>query len=314
MFTRTRPTFFALLLVLASLLISIIKGSIPVSLYQLFFEHQGHFGSIFLKLRLERAVNAFICGGLLALAGSLMQLLLQNPLADPYVLGASSGAALFTLLMMLFGVSESWYIGGAWAGSILTILFILLLAKKHRWQTNSLLLSGIAMACFYSACISFVLIISPSYQLHNMLFWLTGDLNGSHFSWVSTAILLFGMLACYLLAPGLNILSRGEMEARALGLATRHYRFAIYLLSSLFTAAAVTLAGCIGFIGLLIPHFIRRLTGFDHRILLPVSMLTGGSLLMIADTLARTSFAPIQLPVGILLAMIGVPAFIWMMK
>lgn len=314
MFTKSRPTFFALLLVLTSLTISIIKGSIPLPLYQLFFEHQGHFGSIFLTLRLERALNAFTCGGLLALAGSLMQLLLQNPLADPYVLGASSGAALFTLLMMYFGVSATWYIAGAWAGSILTILLILLLAKKHRWQTHSLLLSGIALACLFSACISFILVVSPNSQLRSMLFWLTGDLNGSQFSWAATAILFMGMLACHLLAPGLNILSRGELEARALGLATKRYRIILYFLSSLFTAAAVTLAGSIGFIGLLVPHFIRRLTGVDHRTLLPVSMLAGGSLLMIADTLARTAFAPAQLPVGILLAMIGVPVFIWIMK
>jgi iron complex transport system permease protein len=314
MLSRTRPTLFILTLVIASLFISIIKGSIPVSLYQLFFEHQGHFGSLFLTLRLERTANAFISGGLLAMAGVLMQLLLQNPLADPYVLGASSGAALFTLIMILLGVGETWFIGGAWAGSILSIMLVFLLARQHEWQTHSLLLFGIAMACFYSACISLVLLISPATKLHSMLFWLTGDLNGSLFSWPPLFILAAGTIACILLAPGLNILTRGDQEAGALGLATRQYHIAIYLLSSLFTAAAVTLSGCIGFIGLLTPHIIRRLVGTDHRILLPVSMLTGGSLLTIADTIARTVVAPEQLPVGILLALLGVPVFIWMLR
>jgi len=147
-----------------------------------------------------------------------------------------------------------------------------------------------------------------------MLFWLTGDLNGAHFSGTPLIILLAGAIICLLLAPGLNILGRGEYEARALGLPTRQYRIAIYLLSSLFTAAAVTLAGCIGFIGLLVPHFTRRLTGFDHRLSLPAAMLIGGSLLTLADTLARTLFAPQQLPVGMLLALLGVPVFIWLLK
>jgi iron complex transport system permease protein len=306
--------FIALSAAMLSIIFSLSTGSTSIPLYQFFFNHSDPFHTIIMRLRLPRTLTAFASGSLLGLAGSLMQLLLQNPLADPYVLGVSGGAAFFTLLMMLMGVSEGWLLGGAWAGSLLSIVLILLLARKHRWQTHSLLLAGIALACGFSACISFILIISPAASLRSMLFWLSGDLNDAQFPWMGLTILAIGLFISMLLAPGLNILGRGEREARALGLPSTTYRIALYLLSSLFTAAAVTLAGCIGFIGLLIPHFVRMLGGYDHKITLPLSALLGGSLLTIADTLARTIFAPQQIPVGILLAMIGVPVFVWMLQ
>lgn len=305
--------FITLGVVFFSIALSLSKGSTSLPLYQLMFDEESR-QTIFWKLRLPRTLTAFVCGGLLALAGSLMQLLLKNPLADPYVLGVSGGAALMTLLLMLLGVSEYGLIVGAWFGSLFTIVFMLLLARKHRWQTHTLLLSGIALACGFSACISFILLIAPEASLHSMLFWLAGDLNGVDFPWAGGIILSLGFILCLLLAPGLNILGRGEKEARALGLPSEKYRLALYLLSSLFTAAAVTLAGCIGFIGLIIPHLARMLFGYNHRVTLPLSMLLGGSLLTLADTLARSLFAPQQLPVGIFMAMLGVPVFVWLLQ
>lgn len=309
-----RHFFIALMVVFFSLLLSLSKGSTSTPLYQLLFQDSSQFNTILLKLRLPRTLTAFVSGGLLALAGSLMQLLLQNPLADPYVLGISGGAALATLVLMLLGVSEYGLIGGAWCGSLFTIVLMLFLARKHRWQTHTLLLSGIALACGLSAGISFILLMAPDASLHSMLFWLSGDLNGADMPWLALSILSIGMLICMLLAPGLNILNRGEQEARALGLPSDKYKMALYLLSSLFSAAAVTLGGCIGFVGLIIPHLTRQLCGHDHRILLPLSVLLGGSLLTIADTFARTLFAPQQIPVGIIMALIGVPIFVWLIQ
>lgn len=306
-----KPILFALGLVLFSLLLSLSKGSTSTPLYQLLFQDDQ---TIFLQLRLPRTLAAFTAGGLLALAGTLMQLLLQNPLADPYALGVSGGAALVTLLLMLLGVSEYGLIGGAWIGSLFTIVLMLLLARKHQWQTHTLLLSGIALACGFSAGISFILLIAPDAKLHSMLFWLAGDLNGARFPWLGLSVLTLGFVACLLLAPGLNVLGRGEKEARSLGLPSKRYRFLLYLLSSLFTATAVTLAGCIGFIGLIVPHITRRLCGYDHKIVLPLAMLLGGSLLTLADTFARTLFAPQQIPVGIIMALIGVPVFVWLLQ
>jgi len=300
-------------LIICTLLFSLLKGSTSIPLYQLLFGQHTQYSTIFFQLRLPRTLAAFVNGGLLALAGALMQLLVQNPLADPYILGISSGAAFFTLLCMLIGISGSWLLGGAWLGSLLTILLILLLTKKHHWQTHALLLSGTAIASGFSAGISFILLMSPANYVHGMLFWLMGDLNDASLPIANAMILLCGTMICIFYAPGLNILSRGEKAARTLGLASKKYRIALYLFSSLCTAAAVTSVGCISFLGLIVPHLTRIIFGFNHRIMLPSAVLLGGSFLTLADTLARSCFAPEQLPVGILLALIGVPIFIWLL-
>lgn len=313
---RRISLYFAVIVTaMLSILLSLGKGSTAIPLHQLLFSGDSQTSAILLQLRLPRTLTAFVSGSLLALAGALMQLLLQNPLADPYVLGISGGAALFTLLLMLLGVSSSaWLMSSAWLGSLFTILLMLSLSKQHGWQTHRLLLSGIALACGFSACISFILLITPDAGLRGMLFWLSGDLNDAQFPWAGLIILTAGLICCMALAPGFNIFGRGDREARALGLPAKKYRIAIYLLASVFTAAAVTQAGCIGFIGLIIPHMTRMLCGYDHRLVLPASALLGGSLLTVADTAARTLFAPQQIPVGVLMAMIGVPIFVWMLR
>ena len=311
---RSRPFFIVTCLAIFSVCLSLYKGSTPVTLYQLLFDENHQLKAIFLQFRLPRTLTAFVTGGLLALAGSLMQLLLQNPLADPYVLGISGGAALTTLTLMLLGASGIWLLSGAWAGSLLATLLIFALARKHRWQTHTLLLTGIALAGGFSAGISLILLLTPNASVHNMLFWLSGDLNDAQLPYAGCLILSLGLLTCLALAPGLDLLARGTKQAQALGLSTERFRIAIFLLSSLFTATAVTLAGCIGFIGLLTPHLTRLLTGYQHRLVLPLSVLLGGSLLTLADTFARTLLAPEQLPVGIVMALIGVPTFIWLLQ
>lgn len=289
-------------LALASIILSLSLGSVPIS------------SDIIITLRLPRTLTAFTVGGLLALAGALMQLLLQNPLADPYALGVSGGSALGVLLLMLAGVSGAGLVGGAWAGSLIAISMITFFANKCRWQSHTLLLSGIALACGFSACISFILLISPDNSLHNMLYWLSGDLNDAEYPWLSFGILCTGGLACWLLAPGFNILTRGEQAANALGLPCQRYKLALYVMSSLFTAAAVSIAGCVGFIGLIVPHLVRMLFGFNHRLTLLACIIMGGTLLTLADTIARSILAPQQLPVGIMTAFIGIPIFIWLLS
>lgn len=313
MASRLRQLLLIMSIVIFTLFFSLSKGSISIPLEQILFDDISQFHSIFYQIRLPRTLSAFVSGGLLALAGSLIQLLLNNPLADPYILGISSGAALVTLTMMLWGLSQYWLVAGAWMGSSLIIFLIFLLAKKHQWHPHTLLLSGIAIACGSSALVSFILVISPNTTLHSMLFWLTGDLNGARFPWFELSILILACFICYLLSPGLNMLYRNEKEAQVLGLACKRYRIILYLLTSLLTACAVTLAGCIGFIGLIIPHLTRLLVGYDHRMMLPVAVLLGGSFLTFTDTMARTLFAPQQLPVGILMAFIGVPIFIYIL-
>ena len=302
------------MLALASIVFSLLKGSSTVSLQHLLYSDYQQFNMIFLNLRVPRTVSAFTSGALLALSGSLMQLLLQNPLADPYVLGISSGAAFFTLLMLLAGFDSNWVLFGAWFGSLITVGCILALSRQHRWHIHTLLLTGVAIASGFGAGISLILLLSPDTSLHSMLFWLTGDLNDASISWAAVTILIGGLLLSLALAPGLNVLSNGATQAQALGLPVKKYRILLFLLSSLFAAAAVTQAGCIGFVGLIVPHGIRRIMGGDHRIMLPAAALAGGSLVTIADTVARSAFAPQQIPAGIIMALIGIPVFIGLMR
>ncbi len=308
--SMTRRLLVIHLMAAASILLSLLKGSTSIPVHQLLYNEYGQFHTVFMQLRLPRTMTAFTSGGLLALSGALIQLLLQNPLADPYVLGISSGAAFFTLLLMLAGASGDWLLVGAWAGSLLTAALVGMLARRHQWQVHALLLTGIAIAGAFTAGISLILVMSPDSSLHSMLFWLMGDLNDTTLSWSSLLILITGMLTCWLLAPAFNILGRGEKEASALGLPVKPFRILIFLMSSLFAAAAVTQAGCIGFVGLIVPHFARKLMGYGHRLMLPATVLLGGSLVVLADTFARSAFAPLQIPVGIVLALFGIPIFV----
>lgn len=302
--------FFLFSIMLLCISYSLLTGSTTIPLYQLLISDQ----TIFFHLRLPRTIVAFTTGGLLSLSGAYMQLLLENPLADPYILGTSSGAALCTLIFMLLGWHDSYLLLGAWLGSLGSMLIILLFAKQHRFYAPQLLLFGIAIGCALSAAISFLLLISPADHLHHLLFWLMGDLSETHFSSLAMGVFVIGLLSAFLLGPALNILARGEITARTLGLPTTKLRVLLYLLSSLFTATAVMLAGAIGFLGLIVPHFTRALLGNNHRQNLPMMMLIGGSLLTIADTFARTLFAPVQIPVGIFITLIGVPLFIWQLQ
>lgn len=269
-----------------------------------------------LQLRLERALNAFACGGLLALAGALLQVLLRNPLADPYVLGVSGGASAGALGALLLGLGGWWAAtGSAFAGALLSMALVFALARgRGSWSPTRLLLTGVVIAAGWGALISFLLAVSPDTQLRGMLFWLMGDLSLSRFSAAGPVILALGLLITLPLARELNVLVRGELRADALGVAVSALRTRLYFTASLLTAAAVTIAGNIGFVGLVVPHLVRLLGGRDHRILLPGAVLLGASLLLVADTLARTLLAPQQLPVGVVTALLGVPLFLYLLQ
>jgi iron complex transport system permease protein len=243
-----------------------------------------------------------------------MQVLLRNPLADPYVLGISGGAAVATLLAMLAGVSGWWLTGSAFAGSLLSMFIVFGLAQgRGSWSPTRLLLTGIVVAAGWGACVSFILALAPARNLHSMLFWLMGDLSYVKTVWPGVIVMLLGLGMALLAARRLNVLLHGGQQANALGIDVSKLRLMIYLLASLMTATAVTTAGSIGFVGLIVPHLVRLSGITDHRWLLPGSALLGGSLLVIADTFARTVMAPQQLPVGVIMAMIGVPLFLFLL-
>lgn len=270
---------------------------------------------IITELRLPRALSAFAVGGLLALAGALLQVLLRNPLADPYILGLSGGAAVAALAAILVGLGGAWVAGSAFGGSLLSTFLVFGLSRLDgAWTHTRLLLTGVVVAAGWGALISFILAISPEGSLHNMLFWLMGDLSRAHHPISANAVLLLGLVLSLWLARSLNLLARGDLTAAALGENPAQVRIAIYFIAALLTATAVTVAGSIGFVGLIIPHAVRLLSGTDHRGLIPNTVLLGGSFLVVADTLARTVIAPVQLPVGVITALLGVPVFLFLLS
>ena len=306
--------FSLCLLAVCSFGVALMAGSLRVPPTEVLGALIGHgldSAEIVLELRLPRAIAGFACGGLLALAGALMQVLLRNPLADPYVLGISGGAGVGAMAALLFGLPLLMVDGLAFAGALGAMLLVFGLAHGDgSWTQTRLLLTGVIVAAGCGALVALMLAIADENRLRGMLFWLMGDLGQSTQWWPALLSLGVALALAMPFARELNLLSRGLLQAQALGVAVGRLRFIVYLLASLATAASVTTAGSIGFVGLVVPHLVRLATGNDQRLLLPASVLAGGSLLVLADTLARTVIAPQQLPVGVLTALIGVPVFL----
>lgn len=307
------------LLTLAALAFALAAGSVPLGWRQLLGIFTGEADAfatdLVLDLRLPRALSACATGGMLALAGAMMQALLRNPLADPYILGVSGGAAVGALGGLLIGLGGYWLSGSAFCGALLSMLLVFALARgPGEWSATRLLLTGVVVAAGWGAAISFILAISPDSTLRGMMFWLLGDLGQADRPGFPLLVLALGLAFGLHAARDLNVLVHGEHKARSLGVATSALRLRLYLASSLLTAVAVTVAGNIGFIGLIVPHLLRLAGAHDHRILLPASALLGAAMLTVADTLARTAAAPLQLPVGVITALLGVPLFLYLLR
>jgi iron complex transport system permease protein len=307
-----------------SLLTAVLVGSVgiewaslPFAVPELVRGDPTSLTATLLKLRLERVLTAFLTGGSLALAGVMMQALLRNPLADPYVLGVSGGASVGALLMLLLG-GAAWMIDVAAFGGAITIA-ILLYWLAHREfgryagvaGSTQLLLTGVILAFGCGAMITLLLSVAPDGSLRGMVFWMMGDLGGANASWLSVFVLSAIFVFILRMARSINLLALHSEEAATLGVNVTLVRKTLFAGSALLTASAVTCAGSIGFIGLIVPHLCRMAYGADHRLLLPAATLVGGSFLVLADMLARTLMAPHQLPVGAVTALIGVPVFIF---
>ncbi len=310
-------TLLSLIALLASLF-ALAIGSVTIAPAELWQVVQGEGSTLHrtlvFELRLPRTLAAFATGGLLAVAGALMQVLLRNPLADPYVLGLSGGAAVGALLAMLTGLGALLISGAAFAGAMLAMVLVFALAHgTGSWTASRLLLTGVVVAAGWGAVITLMLALTPSYKLPGMLYWLMGDVSYARTPWPAVIVLIVAIMVVLPLARNLNVLARGPMQAAALGVSVRPLEWTIYVLASLLTATAVTTAGSIGFVGLIVPHMLRLLLGNDQRIILPASALAGGTLLVLADTLARTVIAPEQLPVGVITALLGVPTFLYLL-
>ncbi len=281
----------------------------------------GTAGVIFLQVRLPRVLMGFLVGGALAAVGVTLQALLRNPLADPYVLGVSSGAALGASLAMLLGIGTTvvllpllplfGFIGGLFA----LVLIYRLAQSQGRLPIHSLLLAGVILNAILTALIMFITSIMEPNRSAGLMAWLMGSLAAPGYPALSVIVIYVAFVSAVLMhkAQMLNVLTQGEETARSLGLDTERVKKQLYALTALVTGAVVSVSGMIGFVGMVVPHAVRMMIGSDHRLLLPASVLVGGMFLVVSDTIARTIFAPAEIPVGIVTALAGGPFFLYLL-
>ncbi|ASC70092.1 Hemin transport system permease protein HmuU [Halomicronema hongdechloris C2206] len=270
--------------------------------------------TILWELRLPRVLAALVVGAALGLAGALLQGMLRNGLASPFLLGISAGAGLMVVLAVGVGLVQIWVPLGAWLGAVMTTLLVYLLARTGTTiSVERLILGGVAFSSFFGAIQSLLLLLSPDGQIQAALNWLIGSLNGrgwSEVTLVGPGIVVALGVGC-LLARQVNLLSLGDDLATGLGTSLMRSRCLIGAVATLLAAGAVSIAGLVGFVGLIVPHGVRLLVGTDYRLVLPFSALGGALVLSAADLMARAG--PVELPVGVVTAVLGAPVFIWLL-
>ena len=311
---------FPLLLCAAALSLGygLMSGSLPLAPIEVWRALLGNgedtAREVLWQLRLPRVLAAFACGGLLALSGVLLQALLRNPLADPYILGISGGAAVGALAAMLLGAGLAATQLSSFSGALLAIIAVFGLGfRTGERNIYRLLLTGVVLSAGCGALISLLLTLAQGEQVKGMLFWLMGDLSHPQGLVFAGFVLLAVGLCATIFSGGLDVLASGLDKAAALGVAVARWQMALYFAAAVLTVAALQLGGSIGFVGLMIPHAIRLMGVSAHRWLVPLSVLLGGSFLVLADTLARTLWSPLQLPVGVFTALLGVPVLLWLL-
>lgn len=319
-----------LVVLLLTMVICLCFGTIHIGLGKVFKALLWGFGgadqgtgqtidTIIFSIRLPRVLLAALVGCALSVAGSIFQALLRNPLADPYILGISSGSAVGAVLAMMLGLAATSF-GlplASFIGGIGTVAIVFNVGRMgRRVHTNTLLLAGVIINAFFGAVLMFLISISRTEALHSIIFWLMGDFSFADYRRMALAspYIFSGVFLAYFLARRLNLIVAGEDEALQFGVDVERVKKYAYALASLVTAAAVSVCGLIGFVGLMIPHMIRLVLGSDHRLLIPAAGLWGAAFLVICDTLARSILAPMELPVGVITAAFGAPFFIYLLK
>lgn len=298
--------------------IRVAAGDVPAALRQLFEGQPQSLAASLLELRAGRALVAFVTGAALALAGVLMQALLRNPLADPYILGISAGASVGALAALMLMAALATVELAAVGGAIAVSLLLYALARQDLrggaglgGGTSTLLLTGVVISSLCVALITLMLSIAPEGRLRSMVFWMIGDLAGAPVRLLPWLVLGGALFYAVRHARGMNVMALHAEAAVTLGVHVGSLRRGLFFISGVLTASAVTSAGSIGFVGLIVPHACRFAFGPDHRVLIPSAVLAGGSFLVLCDTLARTVVAPQQLPVGAVTAIIGAPVFLY---
>lgn len=313
-----------LIALLGALLLSLTFGTTGSSLEALWETLAGDSGeqtigqTIVWQIRLPRALLAALVGAALSLGGLVFQALLRNPLAEPYILGISGGSAIGAILGIILGLSRFPGVSAtAFAGSIATLGVVLILSSgQSMLKKDSLLLAGVMVNAFCSAVILFLLSLTQDARLHNVIFWLMGDLSlaDMHQVGILAAMLLPCFIAVFLSAHIMNLLLMGKETAQVLGVNIKRATLLLLVITSFIISATVAQCGLLGFVGLVMPHLLRLILGPDHRLLVPACILGGGTYMMLCDTIARVLSDQGEMPVGVITAMIGAPLFIYLLK
>lgn len=304
---------FLFFIFLLSVIWAITKGSVDIPLAELFQSQN----QTILMLRLARILLAVVAGCGLSVSGIALQAILRNPLAEPYLLGTSGGAGLGAVIAISLGISSLYLPAAAFLGAILSILLVYNLARQgNKIPVQSLILSGVIVSVALSSVIVFLISVSPSEAIHGILWWLWGSLEVFDFKLLLMVAIIVGLsvFAIFIVSQDLNAISIGEEEAIHLGIDIEKVKKILFFLTSLITACLICISGIIGFVGLIIPHMMRLVVGPNHKILIPASCVAAAAFMIICDTISRTALPPIEIPIGVITALVGAPIFIILLK
>jgi len=313
--TRTlKKKVLVLFLILAgAVLLGITKGSVKLTLAELLLQENRYI----VYLRMARILMACLAGSGLAVSGIALQAILKNSLAEPYILGTSSGAGLGAVLAIVIGMSRVFIPVTAFVGAILTIVLVYNLARQgNKVGVQSLILSGVIVSISLSAIIVYLVSMSSNEALHGMMWWLWGNLQVYDLKLLVIVgiVVTLGIIAIFILAQDLNAISIGEEEAMHLGINTQTVKKLLFFITSMITASLVSICGIIGFVGLIIPHMMRFVVGPNHKVLIPTTCIAAAIFMIMCDMFSRTIFSPLEIPIGVITAVIGAPVFIILLR
>ncbi len=308
-----RRLLLLFLLLCAAIILGLIKGAVNIPLSNLLLGDN----RVIFNLRLLRIIAAILVGSGLAVSGIVLQAILRNPLAEPYLLGTSSGAGLAAVIAVIAGVSRIYMPLAAFLGAVLSIIIVYNLARERGIIADqSLILSGVIISVAFSSIIVFLVSLFGNEAMHEMNWWLWGSLQVyDHKLLLLVALpVVLGICAIYLFSQDLNAISMGEEEAKHLGIDTQGIKKILILITAIITSSLICICGIIGFVGLIVPHMMRVVVGPNHKVLIPVTCLAASVFVVLCDLLSRTLFSPVEIPIGVITAIIGAPVFIILLK
>jgi len=314
MIKRLKKTLLVLFLLLCiAVILGLVKGAVHIPLVNLLFKDN----AVILNLRLLRILAAILVGSGLAVSGIALQAILRNPLAEPYLLGTSSGAGLAAVIAVILGLSRIYMPLAAFLGALVSIILVYTLsAERKKIADKSLILSGVIISVAFSSIIVFLVSLFGDEAMHEMNWWLWGSLQV--YDWKLVLLIsipvISGIGVIYAFAQDLNAIQLGEEEAVHLGIDMHKVKNILIITTALITASLICICGIIGFVGLIVPHMMRSIVGPNHKMLIPTTCLAASIFMIACDVFARTLFAPVEIPIGVITAMIGAPAFIILLK